>query len=1424
MPAKTRRSTSGEVGAAAAALNPTTSRPSADDRFYSACFDCSPVSILVADTGGHMLDANPAALALLGYDLETIRTLRVEDIHAPGDRAKVAVDFPQLVQSGSTHREVELQTKDGRVILADLRGRALRDGRVFGFLEDFREKKNSERALEESERRFRDFFNQMTDAVSIHGLDPEGNLTEFLEVNDAACLMSGQSRADLMHKSPVDFGLSPEQVQEFTRRLFAGEIIDFEHALPAANGRLVPVEIRARLFPYQQRTAVIAETRDITERKQDELELRDSKARLEMALEAGQLGIYEADILAGTITGNLRFGQILGFASAPVEWKWKTFRDRVHPEDRQILRRAIRNSYFSGSINVELRVIWRDESLHWCHLRGENILDDKHQLVTRIGTLLDITEQKHTEQELRDASTRLELALNTAEIGIFEEDLVTGTETRNLRHAQIFGYQLLPAKWSVDILLEHVHPEDRERVRQVLNCCSREGHRTTECRIVWPDQTIHWILIGGRCIRNENGDLVKRMRTVVDITERKLAELTLAESEERFRLYFQQMCDPVFLVAAPDRSRPGQIVDVNEAAVRLLGYTREEFLRMSPADLNAPEAEHNHAAVLEQLFAGHAAAFDRVYVAKDGHRVPVEIKGKLFPYKGKPCIISVVRDITERKQAEQALLENSARLEMALEAGRLGIFEDNPGEGTVSGNLRHGQIFGFSQAPHRWPFGCFYHRFHPDDREKILRDIQDLDGQGEAHSEFRAVWPDGSVHWVQVRGKSVKDEHGQILKRVGASVDITDRKLAEEAIRKSAELYRSILASTAEGVIAVNAEGQIVASNTRAGEILGRSEQELLGTACYDSSWGAVREDGAPLSADEMPATITLRTGLCFSEVVLGIKRPNGDRVWISVSSQPLMTGNGIDVDGAVITFLDITERRAAEQELARMRQQLEAFVAYAPAAIAMFDRDMRYIRASCKWCEALDLPPDLPVTGKLHYELLPNLPEVWKEAHRRGLAGETVSGEDHWTTPAGREVWQHWEVHPWGSVTGETAGASNTDSGGIMILFEDVTRQRQLEAQLRQVQKMEAVGQLAGGVAHDFNNILQVILGYCELIQESHAGDQHALHDTNAILEAARRARTLTHQLLAFSRKQVLNPSVVDLNSVVKSTITMLQRLLPENISFKVELCPALWLTEADPDQMANVLINLAVNARDAMPSGGTLTVATHNTVMTSDTIGVPHAVTPGEYVTITVQDTGTGIDAESMPHLFEPFYTTKAKGAGTGLGLASVYGILKQSSGFVWADSTPGHGACFTVCLPRTQKVTTANAVAAPAKREARSATLLVVDDDPDVRSAVAYHARSLGHKVLSSRPEDALKLALQHAKEIDVLITDIVMPDTSGPELASQVKAFIPDVKVIFISGYVDSDLIPSDTASSRVVLLHKPFGREDLAAKISAVLES
>ncbi|GAB4280899.1 MAG: hypothetical protein Kow0092_36400 [Deferrisomatales bacterium] len=379
-------------------------------------------------------------------------------------------------------------------------------------------------------------------------------------------------------------------------------------------------------------------------------------------------------------------------------------------------------------------------------------------------------------------------------------------------------------------------------------------------------------------------------------------------------------------------------------------------------------------------------------------------------------------------------------------------------------------------------------------------------------------------------------------------------------------------------------------------------------------------------------------------------------------------------------------------------------------------------------------------------------------------------------------------------------------------------------EERLRQAEKLAAVGQLAGGVAHDFNNLLQIILGQSDLLLTSDrmsAEDRERLHD---VLAAADRAAALTRQLLAFSRRQVLEPRVLDINPLVRGAVKMLDRLLGEQVRIEVRLEPEPWKVLVDPSQIDQVLLNLAVNARDAMPGGGTLTLETAN-VELDETYSEAHRglVPSGPYLMLAVSDTGQGMDAETRRRIFEPFFTTKGVGEGTGLGLATVYGTVKQSGGYIWVYSEPGTGTTFKIYLPRVEGRAEVEA-AAPAEPPApASGTVLLVEDEPRVRATVKEDLIRTGYQVLEAEgPGEALLVAEAYGSRLDLLLTDVVMPRMNGSELARGVRELVPAIQVLFMTGYTENAVVHHGVLDSGVPLLHKPFTREALARAVAQVL--
>ncbi len=399
---------------------------------------------------------------------------------------------------------------------------------------------------------------------------------------------------------------------------------------------------------------------------------------------------------------------------------------------------------------------------------------------------------------------------------------------------------------------------------------------------------------------------------------------------------------------------------------------------------------------------------------------------------------------------------------------------------------------------------------------------------------------------------------------------------------------------------------------------------------------------------------------------------------------------------------------------------------------------------------------------------------------------------------------------------------SSGQIAGGISVL-RDVTQQRMLEVQLMQSQKMEAIGQLAGGVAHDFNNLLAVIMGYGELLLSEFTPEDPKGNDVNEMLAAARRGVSLTRQLLAFSRQQMVQPAVLDLNEIVSGIEKMLRRLIGEHIRLSTRLAPTLAHFKADAGQVEQILLNLTVNARDAMPEGGRLRIETSNAILDEAAALSRPDAKPGEYVVLMVADTGTGMDAETKKRIFEPFFTTKEVGKGTGLGLSTVYGIVKQSGGHIVVESEIGEGSSFSVYFPRTQAGERASAQRSASPTEGKATeTILLVEDDEGVRVIASRILRDQGYTVLEARrASEARRLWEKQGASIDLLLADVVMPDMNGPKLAEELARSKPDLRVLFMSGYPGSAAAGTLSGES-AYYIEKPFTPASLALKVREVL--
>lgn len=627
------------------------------------------------------------------------------------------------------------------------------------------------------------------------------------------------------------------------------------------------------------------------------------------------------------------------------------------------------------------------------------------------------------------------------------------------------------------------------------------------------------------------------------------------------------------------------------------------------------------------------------------------------------------------------------------------------------------------------------------------------------------------------------------------------------ALRRTQAFYESIFEATPLAVYSLDLAGLVTTWNPAAAHLLGWTEEEALGKLLPIVPTHQRQEFEEQLARTLAGESQVAAEGLC--------QRKDGSLFPCSLSTAPIRDGeNGIV--GVMTILEDISQRKQAEESLRHSHQLMRYIIEHDRSAIAVHDRDLRYIYVSQRYLKDYQVK-DPDIIGKHHYEVFPDIPDRWREVHRRALAGEIISAdEDSFVREDGRVDWSRWECRPWYDADGSI--------GGIVLFTEVITAQKALEEQLRQSQKMESVGRLAGGVAHDFNNMLAVILLQTDMVL-MRMGPGHPLQGRmHEIRKAAQSSADLTRQLLAFARKQTIAPKVLDLNQTVADMLKMLRRLIGEDIELIWQPAADLWRVKLDPTQVDQILANLCVNARDAIDSVGNVIIESSNVTVDDHYCAVNPDAIPGEYVMLAVTDNGRGMDKAIQEKIFEPFFTTKETGKGTGLGLSTVYGIVQQNNGFIHVYSEVGRGASFRIYLPRFGEPAEVAVQVEPAVIPfALGETILLVEDEATILGATQDILEDLGYRVITAAaPEKAVELAQRHADQIDLLITDVIMPGMDGYALSKRVRDLCPRVKVLFISGYTANVIAQRGIIEEEGSFLAKPFSIRELALKVWSTL--
>lgn len=901
--------------------------------------------------------------------------------------------------------------------------------------------------------------------------------------------------------------------------------------------------------------------------------------------------------------------------------------------------------------------------------------------------------------------------------------------------------------------------------------------------------------------------------------EKKNVELaarnvTLLQAQQQLRLQSAGLEMAANAIVITDRS--GVIVWVNPAFTTLTGYTAKEAIGQTPRLLKSGQHSQTfYRELWNTIFSGQTWRGEFINRRKDGtlfydeHTItPVRTNGD-----GITHFIGIIHDVTGRKRAEEELRRTNEQLRHLLAHSPAVIYGLKVEDGKIipdfiSENIT--RLLGFSVAEaldYQW----WTEHLHPEDRDRVVALVAKELTRSDYTIEYRLRHKDGTYRSVEDSNRAVPDASGKPTRAVGVLTDITERKKAVEALQESTTRLKAATRATNIGLWDWNLRTNEVYFSPEWKAQLGYADHEL--ESDYVTWESRLHPDDRTRTFEELRAYIEGRQPEYAVEFRL--RHRDGSYRWIYTRAEAVCDAAG-SIRRILGCHVDVTERKQAEARISDALLYNRTILDASPDGIITYtsEGDVVSVNEAAAQIiggtiEQLKAQNFRRIQSWAKYGMLAAAERALRMNQPEHLEAACVS-------TFGKELWLRWSFVPF----------QHDGKLHLLALFSDITERKQLEQNFRQAQKMESIGQLAGGVAHDFNNMLVVIRGNTELVLMDGAGMTEEARDClKQVTAASERAANLTRQLLTFSRKQLMQLQVLDLNNVVANVTKMLKRMLGEDISLRVNRAADLGAINADVGMLEQILMNLAVNARDAMPTGGELTISTSEESIDGEYIAHHPQAVAGDYVCLSVRDTGCGIPPEILPRIFEPFFTTKEVGKGTGLGLATVYGIVRQHQGWISVYSEVGRGALFRIYFPAMRNATSKPELITQKELRGGTETILLVEDSDSVRTLVRNVLERSGYKILEANSGvTALDVWRAHHHAIALVLTDMVMPDgLTGRELAEKLRAEKPALPIIYTSGYSADVVAKGSDLRDGVNFLQKPYPSQTLLRTVRDALD-
>ncbi|MBI5766949.1 MAG: PAS domain S-box protein [Verrucomicrobia bacterium] len=1371
--------------------------------------------------------------AMLGYGPEELRNQADEwesRVH-PDDLAEVmaAVRRHLAGETSSYVSEHRMRCKDGTykwildrgcVISRAPDGRALR---MVGTHKDLTEARQTLIALSESEQRFATAFTDAPVGMAIRDIE-DGR---YIEVNRACLTMTGYARDDVIGKTPAEVGWAVAAADGENSRdplLATGGVRDAELCLRRKDGRDIRCAYTNSVVQIGGRRCLLSTTIDITERRKAEQALRENQRLLLETQRVAGLGSYVLDIPAGRWTSSSVVDAVFGLAAQadhPVE-DWLAI---IHPADR-----AAMSDYFFHEVigrgarfDREYRIVRRQDGAgRWVHGGGELEFDAEKRPVRMIGTIQDVTERRRaetakaldtrtaqfladlyassltvTDQELYDRVVESAVALTESAIGFLhrvaedQETIILTTWNSGAKEHCTAGsethYPLSQAGNWVDCVREKRPVIYNDFARSPHQRGLPEGHvavrRFMSIPVLAAGKVQVIFGVGNKEADYDDADLPRLQLIATElqkVLERRVAEQARQAGEARFRRLFDGAVDAIYI-----HDPAGRIVDVNDEVSRQMGYSREELRRMNVGDIEVVVADPTRRELWARVLAGETVTVEGRHRRRDGTTFPVEVRVAVFSADGQSLIFASVRDITERHRARRELAERERQLQAMLDASPACV-KLVARDGTLLSMNQAGLALLDSGPLESVLGGCVYEFIAPENRAAFRRMNERVCDGEKATLEFEIISRTGVRHWMETWAVPFhSDRHGGVV-QLAVTSDVSARKADEFERRR---LMRAVEQSPVTVVI-TDAQGTIEYVNPRFTRTTGYTFAEARGQnprvlKSGVHSAAVYREMWAALSAGR-----EWRGELCN-------RRKDGSLYWEDASISPV-----VDDAGRITHYLavkeDITDRREAQE---RIREQA-TLLNLTRDAIIVIGLDGR-VQFWNRGAEQIFEWTAEETMGRPLFDFVYDESRPAPHAARQAIleTGEWA-GELRHRTKAGATV----VTRAYGRLVRDGDHVPHR----ILLTAADVTEAKRLESQFLRAQRMESLGSLASGVAHDLNNVLTPILVATELLKPI-AREAHEREVVQLVGDSARRGAEVVQQLLLFGRGSDTPRTVVDPAAVAREVERMMRETFPRNIAIRSAIPKDLWSMEADRTQLHQVLLNLCVNARDAMPRGGELLLSALNTHVDEAFAARHLGAKPGPHVALGVADTGTGIPAAIVDKIFDPFFTTKPLGQGTGLGLATVLGITRSHGGFISVDTTEGDGARFTVFLPARQSAALQEATEAQWQQlSGHGELILLVDDEPTIRLVTEPALIKAGYRVVTAaNGAEALAAFTRAAGEVRLVLSDVMMPVMDGPQLVHALRQLSPAMPIVLMSGLRDLSEDLEKRHGDRLRFIQKPF---------------